>query len=189
MYTDEKIITDLKRGNDDPVLAYLYKEVYPKVRSYIKGNKGNEDEAKDIFQDAVIIFYKKVKLNTLQEPLNVTAYICHISKNLWINRVKRINRTTEMPDRDFAEPEEDLLTNIISEEKRTAVNGLLSQVGEECQKLMKHFLYDNMSMREIAVLMGYSSENVAKTYHYRCKQKLVQLVMKNKAMANLLKQS
>jgi RNA polymerase sigma factor (sigma-70 family) len=186
--TDKDIISDLKKGNDNAVLTFLYKEVFPKVKYYIKANKGNEEEAKDIFQDAVLIFYKKVKQNTLEEPVNVTAYICLVSKNLWINRVKKINRTTEIQGEVYTEPEEDLLGNIIIEEKRNALTGLMAQVGEECQKLMKYFIYDNMSMREIATLMGYSSENVAKTYHYRCKQKLVQLVMKNKAMVNLLKQ-
>jgi RNA polymerase sigma factor (sigma-70 family) len=187
-YINKDILDNLRKGNDNSVLTYLYKEVFPKVKHYIKTNKGNEDEAKDIFQDAVLIFYKKVKTNTITEPLNVTAYICMISKNLWINRAKKMNRTTEIQDEDFRDAEEDLLSNIITEEKRTALSGLLSQVGEECQKLMKYVVYDNRSMREIAELMGYSSENVAKTYHYRCKQKFVQLVMKNKEMIDLLKQ-
>jgi RNA polymerase sigma factor (sigma-70 family) len=186
-YTDNEIIQALKKGDDDAVLSFLYKDVLPKVKKYIKANKGNEDEAKDIFQDAVIIFYKKVKQDSFVETMNVTAYICLVSKNLWINRVKKMNKSIEMPENMLISSEEDLLSNIITEEKRNALTGLLSQIGEECRKLLKYSVYDNLSMKEICHKLGYSSENVAKTYNYRCKQKLVQLVMKNKEMVNLLK--
>jgi RNA polymerase sigma factor (sigma-70 family) len=187
IYTDEEILSALKKGNDDAVLSFLYKEVLPKVKQYIKANKGNEDEAKDIFQDAVIIFYKKAKQDSFTEAMNITAYLCQISKNLWINRIKRINKTTEISGDIFVDTDEDLLSNIIVEEKKNALTGLLSQIGEECQKLLKYSTYDNLSMKEICLKMGYSSEDVAKTYNYRCKQRLVQLVMKNKEMVNLLK--
>jgi RNA polymerase sigma factor (sigma-70 family) len=186
-YTDNELISALKKGNDDLVLSFLYKEVWPKVKHYIKSNKGNEDEAKDIFQDAVIIFYKKAKQGTVPENVNITAYVCLISKNLWINRIKKMNKSVELTNEDQIANNEDFLSNLITEEKKNALKGLLSQIGEECQKLLRYSVYDNLSMKEICKLMGYSSENVAKTYNYRCKQKLIQLVMKNKSMISLLK--
>jgi RNA polymerase sigma factor (sigma-70 family) len=187
-YSDKDVLSALQKGNDDAVLSFLYKVVLPKVKHYIKTNRGNEDEAKDIFQDAVIIFYKKVKLNQFPEEVNITAYICRVAKNLWINRAKRLNKTTELPNEDFLQTDdEDFLSNLITEEKKNTVKNLLSEIGEECQTLLKYSVYDNLSMKEICSLMGYSSENVAKTYNYRCKQKLVQLVMKNKAIEKLLR--
>lgn len=187
-YSDNEVITALKEGNDDAVLSFLYKEVLPKVKHYIKTNRGNEDEAKDIFQDAVIIFYKKAKLNQIEENTNVTAYICYVAKNLWINRAKKLNKTTDLSNEYSMQMEDsDLLNNLITEERTNKVKELLSKIGEECQKLLKYSVYDNLSMKEICVKMGYSSEDVAKTYNYRCKQKLVQLVMKNKGIENLLR--
>ncbi|HXA01740.1 MAG TPA: sigma-70 family RNA polymerase sigma factor [Cytophagaceae bacterium] len=186
-YSDKDVVLALKKGNDDVVLAFLYKSVLPKVKHYIKGNKGNEDEAKDIFQDAIINFYSNVKLNKIPENVNVSAYICHIAKNLWINRVKRMHKSTEMPHEDFFRTEEDFLGNLITEEKTAAIAKLLSEIGQECQTLLKYSVYDKLSMKEICKLMGYSSENVAKNYNYRCKQKLIQLVMKNKAIESLLR--
>src|SRR6266704_7133172 len=108
-YTDKDVILALKKGDDDIALGFLYKTVLPKVKHYIKGNKGNDDEAKDIFQDAVINFYTKVKHNKIPEDVNVTAFICQTAKNLWINRVKRMNKSTEMPHEDFLRTEEDFL--------------------------------------------------------------------------------
>jgi RNA polymerase sigma factor (sigma-70 family) len=186
-YSDKEIISAIKKGEDDRVLPHLYKVVLPKVRYYINKNKGNEDEAKDIFQDAVIIFYKKVKNDQFHENQNITSFICLVSKNLWINRVKKMNRNIEFPENESFISEDDLLENLISEEKKNAITQLLSEIGEECKKLLKYSVYENKSMKEICRLMGYSNENVAKTYNYRCKQKLIQLVMKNKEIVNLLK--
>jgi RNA polymerase sigma factor (sigma-70 family) len=187
-YSDNYILSALKKGDDEKVLPFLYKKVLPKVRYYINRNKGNDEEAKDIFQDAVIIFYKKAKMNELPEGTNITSFICFVSKNLWINRVKKINRTVEMVEDGGYMEEENFIENIFTEEKKTALTNLLAEVGEECRKLLKYSIYDNLSMKEICSLMGYSSENVAKTYNYRCKQKLIQLVMKNKDTIKLLKE-
>jgi RNA polymerase sigma factor (sigma-70 family) len=186
-YSDKEVILSLKRGDDDLVLTFLYKNVLPKVRHHINGNKGNDDEAKDIFQDAIIIFYRKVKQNQIAEDVNVTAFICQVAKNLWINRVKKMNKSTEIPDENALHTGEDFLGNLITEEKTAAITKLLSEIGPECQKLLKYSIYDNLSMKEICRLMGYSSENLTKNYNYRCKQKLIQLVMKNKAVESLLK--
>jgi RNA polymerase sigma factor (sigma-70 family) len=184
---DKDLMVALKNGNDEVVLAYLYKTVLPKVKHYIKSNKGNDDEANDIFQDAVINFYNKVKLNKIEDTVNVSAYITQTAKNLWINRVKRMNRSTEISNEDSFHVEEDFLGNIITQEKTAAITKLLSEIGEECQQLLKYSVYENLSMREICKSMGYSSENLTKNYNYRCKQKLIQLVMKNKAIENLLR--
>ncbi|MBX9853699.1 MAG: sigma-70 family RNA polymerase sigma factor [Cytophagaceae bacterium] len=135
----------------------------------------------------MIIFYKKAKQNKLEEKINVTSFICTVAKNLWLNRIKRMSRSAELPEEEAYESDENLLANIITEEKRTAISRLLSEIGEECKKLLTYSIYDNLSMKEICRLMNYSSEDVAKTYNYRCKQKLIQLVMKNKAVISLLK--
>ncbi|MBX9853698.1 MAG: hypothetical protein K2X86_18290 [Cytophagaceae bacterium] len=39
-YSDQEIIDALKKGNNDKVLSFLYKEVLPKVKYYIKKIKG-----------------------------------------------------------------------------------------------------------------------------------------------------
>ena len=92
----------------------------------------------------------------------------------------------KMPTEDIFHNEEDLLNDLITEERSNAINDLLAQIGEECQKLLKYSIYDNLSMKEIAQLMGYSNEGVAKTYNYRCKQKLIRYVEENKEIETLL---
>jgi DNA-directed RNA polymerase specialized sigma subunit len=66
-----------------------------------------------------------------------------------------------------------------SPERAKLMETILSSVGKSCYQLLKLVLYENLSLKEIAVEMGYSSEDVAKMTHYRCKKKLI-TELKNK---------
>ncbi|MBY0427016.1 MAG: RNA polymerase sigma factor, partial [Cytophagales bacterium] len=171
-----EIIEGIQSGRDDKVLAYLYKETLPMVRNFVMKNQGSEEEANDIFQDAVIRFYHAVKKGAFQEKCSVSTFIFGIGRNLWINAVKRKGRQMEDTSSEFIQDSVDLLSNIISDEKVKAVNELLGKIGENCAQLLKYSIYEELSMREICQRMGFSSEDVAKTNNYRCKQKLIKLV-------------
>lgn len=175
-YSDAEIIEGILSGRDDKVLAFLYKESLPVVRNFILKNQGTAEEANDIFQDAVIRFYNAVKRGTFQEKCSISTFIFGISKNLWINAVKRKGRQMEDDGAEFVQDSVDIMANIISNEKVKAVNELLGKIGETCAQLLKYSIYEDLSMREICQKMGFSSEDVAKTNNYRCKQKLIKLV-------------
>ena len=53
---------------------------------------GTADDAKDIFQDAVITFYKKAITNELKENTDVAGYIYILSRNAWLTKTKRDSR-------------------------------------------------------------------------------------------------
>ena len=178
-YSDEEILQGILEGKDDKVLAYLYKETLPMVKKYILNNQGSLDEAKDVFQDAVIRFYNAVKTGTFKEKCSVSSFVFGISKNLWINAAKRKERFTGHTESEFVQDSVNLLEDIISEEKILAVNQLLDKVGNTCAQLLRYSVYDNLSMREICEKMGFRSEDVAKTNNYRCKQKMMKLVEVN----------
>jgi len=62
-YSDKAILEAIRNG-EDGVLMHLYKQVLPKIKNYILKNNGSEDDAKDIFQDAVVIFYNMLSLTS-----------------------------------------------------------------------------------------------------------------------------
>jgi RNA polymerase sigma factor (sigma-70 family) len=184
-YSDLDILNAIQKGQDEKVLSFLYSDVLPKVKGYIIKSQGTIDEAKDIFQDAVIRFYDVVKEGKFEGKSSISTYIFAISKNLWINSMKKKNKYIHEEQSEIRDSSTNLLEDMISQEKVDAVNNLLKQVGEGCEQLLKYSIYDNLSMKEICEKMGYSSENVAKTYNYRCKQKLMQLVEGNPYIMNL----
>jgi RNA polymerase sigma factor (sigma-70 family) len=184
-YTDKEVLEAIRNGKDDYALNYLYKEVLPLVKNYILKNQGTTEEAKDIFQDAVIRFYNAVKQEKFMEKCSVSTFLIGISKNLWINAQVRKKRYIPGNNLEFVQDSINLLDEIISDEKLAGVNNLLKELGENCEKIMKYAVYDNLSMKEISDKMGYANENVAKSNNYRCKQKLIQLLKDKPNMLEL----
>lgn len=185
---EKDIIKAIKTGNNELVLNHLYKEILPRVRKMILKNSGTDEDAKDVFQDTVIIFYNQVKLNKFDEQKEIGGFMYTVARNLWINKVKIANRFVPMDSEESWQGSEGgALEDLIDQEKTQAIEEVMGQVGEECKKLLKYSIYDKLSMKEIAEKMGYTSEGVAKTYNYRCKQKLVAMVKDNPYIISLFK--
>ena len=68
--TDDDILNAL-RNNRSAAFNHLYVNIYPVISAYIRKNSGSEEKAKDVFQEAVIIFYEKV----LNKEFKLTASV------------------------------------------------------------------------------------------------------------------
>src|ERR1700742_2995371 len=66
----------------------LYKSTFTVVARYVSKMGGTFDEAKDIFQDALVIYYEKAVSNTLAFQSNEKAYLLGIAKHLWLRKFK-----------------------------------------------------------------------------------------------------
>lgn len=184
---DVDILSAIRSGKDDKVLKFLYSDFYPSVRKYICSNSGNTDEAFDIFQESIIILFKQVKLDKFDDAYPVKSFLFTVSKNLWINRVKRMNRSISLPDdMEFVETNKSVLHNLIDEERNNLVHYLLNQLGENCKQILHYTVFENLSMKEICKKLGYSSENAVKTRNYKCKQRLLELIKSNKIISGEL---
>jgi RNA polymerase sigma factor (sigma-70 family) len=179
----------ISSGDDSKVLSYLYANLLPKVRNHIIRNNGSKDEANDIFQDAVIILYRNAVEGKLENVMNISGFLFQIAKNLWINRAKQSGRIGSITDREseIASSDDSVVENMLSEEKRSALAELFALVGEKCLKLMELHLYEKKSMEEIGQLLNIGGPNAVKAQHYRCKQKLIELMDERQDLKQILK--
>ncbi len=189
-YSDTEIVAQIKKGDSDSVLNFLYQTVQFKISSWIIQNNGNEEEAQDIFQDAVVAFYKFVLANKFEEGRSVEGFIFAIGRNLWINRVKQKNKL--MMDAEGIEKlpeiteESDFLTEIVDAERAQKMEVLLSQLGERCKELLTLSIFYSMPMEDISEKMGFSNANTAKTKNYKCKQRLIKIIKENEQVKEWL---
>jgi|CXWL01.1.fsa_nt_gi RNA polymerase sigma factor (sigma-70 family) len=187
-YTDNEVLSAIKNGKSADVLNYLYRSIQPKIRAWVIKNNGDEEEAQDIFQDAIIAFYKYVRMNQFKEENSIAGFIFSISKNLWINRVKQKNRFTdnmEIHTNKYIH-ESEFSEQIISDERAEKIQEILSQLGERCKELLTYSVFQNMSMEDICKKMGFNNSDTAKTKNYKCKQRLIKLVKDHKHFKKLL---
>jgi RNA polymerase sigma factor (sigma-70 family) len=184
----QEIVEAIQSGHNTKVLQYLYQTSLPQIIKFISLNSGDEDEAKDIFQDAVVSLFTTVKLGKYDLEKDVNGFLFFVSRNLWINRVKKRNRSLDISKMQLHLYEESPLVVVITEEKKEQIDLFLEKVGSRCKQLLKHVIYDSLSMKEIAKLMDFASEAVAKSTHHRCKQKLMDLVENNSAAIKLFRE-
>lgn len=185
-YKDSELITLVKEGNSDKALNYLYKTLQPKVTAWILQNSGDKEEAQDVFQDSIIVFYRYVLNNKFKIDNSVEAFIFSIAKNKWINRVKLKNKTVRIEGgvNDRALDEEYVISEDVS--SLALISNLLEQLGEVCKDLLTYSIFYKLSMEDIALKMGYENEDTAKTKKYKCKQRLVKLVKDKKGLKSIL---
>jgi DNA-directed RNA polymerase specialized sigma24 family protein len=158
---------------------YLYKKAFPAVAKYVSKKGGSFDEAKDVFQDALVIFYEKAVTGTIVLHVNEQAYLMGIAKNLWTRRfnssVNNLSLGAENVHFDFAEAED-------AQPSSNKLMSYLETAGQKCMEMLKAFYYDNLPVVKIAELFGYSGERSATVQKYKCMEK-VRETIKEKSLA------
>jgi DNA-directed RNA polymerase specialized sigma24 family protein len=99
-YDSTELISQLKNGSSDAYIA-LYQKSYPSVEKFIVNNSGTVDDAKDIFQDTLLVLFKKVREDNFELTASVKTYIIAISKNLWCKKLRHISGRQETSLTDF----------------------------------------------------------------------------------------
>ncbi|MDX2195042.1 MAG: sigma-70 family RNA polymerase sigma factor [Cytophagales bacterium] len=166
---DSDIIYKIRQG-DESALDYLYKKNYKMMVNLILKNNGSEDEAKDIYQDALIIFWQKVKSEELVLTSKISTFLYSICQNLWRKELDRKNRYSK-EEADVAYSE-----NYDSNEKIKIIHDCLNTLGDACKKILSYYYFDEMTMNDIAEIMGFANADTAKTKKYKCKQELDKLI-------------
>lgn len=182
MSTKTDILNAILKNRNQEVLNQLYKTALPKVRSFVLKNSGNSDDAKDIFQDAVIVFFHSVKTAKFDESKSIDGFIYTVARNAWINKVrhdKKLVFKDELPE-DFNTNQDNQLDDIISKERQDAFRKVFMMLGEQCRELMQLSIYEEMPPREITNLLKISNVEVTRTNLYRCRKKLTSLIKANK---------
>jgi len=144
----------------------LYKSAFPSVARYISKMGGSFDEAKDIFQDALVIYYEKAAAATFSINTNEKAYLTGISKHLWLKKFRDNNHTTPIDgfdvtiDADEDQPSESKLMHF------------LETTGKKCMELLRSFYYDQLPLKDAAKLFGFSGIRSATVQKYKCLEKV-----------------
>lgn len=173
--SDQEIIDGVSKG-DSRAINRIYKSYFPSISRMIVNNNGSEDEAKDIFQEAVMVLYDKITQQKFELSSKLGTFLYAVSRRLWLKQLTRkgsVASTADISDfEDFLRVEDDLERHDEIEQRFDHMNIALSQLGEPCQTLLKDFYIANMSMQDIRDKFGYTNTDNAKTQKYKCLQRL-----------------
>ena len=166
---DNKILELLKMGKHNKAFLNLYKN-YSQVEKLILSKGGSKEDAKDVFQEALIIFYEKVRNTDFKLTAAIGTYLYSVSRFLWKDEfIKRKGQQTVDLSFEFTSEEEIELQKALKREvKFKQIEHVLTQLGDKCLRLLKLFYYEGLSMKIIASKVGLKSEKIAKNQKYKC---------------------
>ena len=171
--TEQKLLEGLA-CNDRKAIETIYKQHYNMVQAMILSNSGYPDDAQDIFQEAMIVLYQKVKSGSFELNCQLKTYLYSVSRRIWLKRMSQSQKTwSEVEDLQETVPVEDELErheqlNLDFQVMEQSLNNL----GEPCRSLLKAYYLDTKSMVEIAGDFGYTNADNAKNQKYKCLMRL-----------------
>ena len=168
---------DLLKGlanNDRLAIETIYKDHYKMIQTMVLSNSGSTDEAKDIFQESMIVLYEKVRSGKFELNCQLKTYLYSVCRRLWLKRLNQIQRSAPAVDSmedvvavdDDVELHEKLNADYYLME--LAMNGL----GEPCKSLLQAYYLEKKNMMEIAESFGYTNADNAKNQKYKCLMRL-----------------
>lgn len=147
------------------------------VLQMVLGNNGNEADAKDVYQESIIILYNKVKAGDFELTSKLKTYIYSVCRRIWLKKMsQKSNKECELKDiHDFLPVENDLELHELRDLQFSKMEESMLMLGEPCRTIIQDFYMQNKSMQEICDKFGYTNPDNAKTQKYKCLQRLKKL--------------
>ncbi len=155
----------------------IYSKHFGMVQSLIINNNGSSDDARDIFQEAMIVLYEKANSGNFELHCQLKTYLYSVCRRLWLKRLNQSHRfVLEMNGVEETVPVEE---DIEGHEKRNGefqlMEKALASLGEPCKSLLEAFYIQKKNMNEIAGSFGYTNPENAKNQKYKCLMRLRKL--------------
>ena len=151
----------------------LYKKSFPAVAKYVSKKGGSFHDAKDVFQDALVIYYEKWVNAAIEPALNQQAYLVGIAKNLWLAKFRKDLFLTPL---DSVLAVDDFLADDELQPSATKLIHYLETAGQKCMDILRAFYYDKLPVDKIAGIFGYASTHSATVQKYKCMEKVRETV-------------
>lgn len=163
-------------NGDRVLLLQLYRELFPMIRQLVWENGGSEDDAKDVFQDSLIVILNMVKKSDFQLTSQFSTFLYGIAYNLWRSRwKKKTNQEVTIPDGMEYTAEKQHEYDYDRLERQKLFDKAFAQLGEDCRELLLLF-FQKTPMTEIAGRFGFASDNYARKRKHDCKERLLELI-------------
>lgn len=175
------------RNSDPAILNTIYREFFPRIAHSIRQNSGGDDDAKDVFQDALVVLFKKSSDPEFTLKSSFFTYLYAVARNLWLKRLRKKDRDWVTIDREVESIDDSprlLDEELVREAQYQLYRRKLTELGDQCRELMLLSL-GGMRVSEIVAKMGFSSEGYARKRKFKCKEQLINLVRKDPQFAQL----
>lgn len=183
-FSQAAIIEALTGGEPEQrreALHYMFRDSALRERTvaHVRKHGGNRQDGEDVFQEAIIIFDRKLRLGAYRGEGNIEAFFMGIVRWHWFNEQHKADNAATVSVENTPEPPPagDPEVEYLISERREQFEKLLLQLTDKCRKLLKMYQLD-FTMDEIAIQMGFANSGVAKKEAFLCRKRFRALLLK-----------
>ena len=172
--SNEKALLQGLARSDKKAVESIYKAHYNMVQSLILHNNGSADDAKDVFQETMIVLYEKVRAGGFELNCQIKTYVYSVSRRLWLKKLQQMNRYAPgLQSVENSVPvEEEIEKHDQIKDEFQAMEKAIGSLGEPCKSLLEAYYFQKKNMQEIAASFGYTNADNAKNQKYKCLMRL-----------------
>jgi len=169
---DRQLLEGLAASNT-VAIREIYDEVLPSIQYYVRQNGGDDDAARDVFQDALMALYRRLGSDALTLTCSLKSYLRVMCRNLWLKRLRRDTREAGvLPEgQEVADLDDSMQQRMEGAEREGLLWRHFETLEAGCQSILKRF-FAGESLRNIAQQMDTSEGYIKKRKHI-CKERLV----------------
>ena len=177
---DNYTLNDFKaalQSNSKNLFGFIYKIFYPRIKDFIVRNSGTEQDAKDVFQEAIMAVINNVETHKLEGTTLFWNYFFSICKYIWfghLRKPKMISLQEDDLDEEYILNEEELELVEDSIEKGIYHHNF-KKLDNSCQKLLR-LVFKGEPLSKITKKLGFKTSNYTKKRKFLCKDRLIKLI-------------
>src|SRR5450631_2711933 len=111
------------------------------IQTLVINNSGTSDDARDIFQEAIIVLYEKAKSGSFELHAQLKTYIYAVSRRLWLKKLVQSQRFSgdlaNAPETIATEDDVEIYEHRI--EDFELMERALLNLGEPCKELLESY--------------------------------------------------
>lgn len=169
-WSEDELLQGIRNGNEQAV-KNIYKSYFPMIENFVRLNGGSVQEARDLFQDGFMVLFRNVKNPAFSLECKIKTYLYSVCKRIWLTELKRKSKAPNVTDGidEFINIDESDIEELSEHENSLRqLEASLIKIGEPCSTLLSDYYLKDMSMQQIAIKMGYTNSDNAKTQKYKC---------------------
>ena len=170
---EKELLEGLALG-DKKAVETIYKDNFNMVQSLVINNNGSAQEAKDVFQESMIVLLEKARSGNFELNCQIKTYVYSVCRRIWLKKLQQYNRyTNEVESMVGTVPvDEDVEEYEKRDQEFAMMEKAIGSLGEPCKSLLEAYYLQKQNMQTIATKFGYTNSDNAKNQKYKCLMRL-----------------
>lgn len=183
MQQNEDFIKGFLEG-DPKILQQLYTESFQYLERYILSRGGSKKDAEDVFHNALVILYVKIKENKINVQ-KFNNYLFTVCKNLWKREMSK-KRVTNIDVIPLVSEELDKAAFYLEQNQWELYKEKFENLTSQCKEILR-MVFEKKSYDEIVKKYSYNSSLVARQRVFKCKSRLIKMIKQDTRYSRLKK--